>query len=112
MDELQILAAETALRKMVKQGHFSICTVDEILKMTGGVPDARTYQVLRLLHCVNYSEMPDELREKLPELLKAVFSGSAIDVTAILRREEAPKLAVIEGGKKVTWLHRMIGHES
>ncbi len=113
MDTLQKIAAETALKKMLRQGHFSICTIDEIVKMTGSVPDGRAYQILRLMHCVDFKDMPPEIHEQMPELLRAVLSGTELDLAAVMRRPEPDKtLQVIQGGKAESgWLKRMIGHE-
>jgi len=109
MDSLQIFAAETALRKMLKDGHFSICTVDNILKMTNVVPNARAYQILRLLHCVNFSDMPPEVQREMPDLLRDVLGGAEIDLASALNPESKRELCVVDGGKSGgTWLSRMI----
>ena len=61
MDNLQIMVAKTALNKMFSSGHFCICTLDKILKLSGGCQSRPDYEMLAALHCVNYSDMPKEL---------------------------------------------------
>lgn len=81
MDEIQAMAARVALKKMAQDGYFSICTIDNILKMSGGVPEARDYQILRTLHCVNFRDMPPELLRGLPLLIQRVLEADGIDFT-------------------------------
>lgn len=66
-----------ALDKMLnKQRHFSICTVDKLAETLGVNqhmhPD---YKFLSALHCVHYTEMSLELKQKLPEMIMTVLSG-------------------------------------
>lgn len=78
MDALQTLAANVALNKMLKQSHFSICTIDDIIKVSGAIPDNYAYGILKLLHCVNYSDMDSGVRDELPNLLKRVLGSPAV----------------------------------
>jgi len=39
MDELQKEAVITAIKKMFRGSHFSICDVDKCLKITESIPD-------------------------------------------------------------------------
>ena len=75
MDAIERAAVLAALRKMVSDGWFSICVIDKILKMTETVPDRRAYDVLSLLHCVNFRDMSEELRRELPALLSDCLGG-------------------------------------
>ena len=79
MDEIQKLAARAALKKMSQDGYVCICTIDNILKMTGGIPNAKDYQVLRTLHCVHFREMPPELLRGLPLLIQRVLESDGIE---------------------------------
>lgn len=60
--------AEAALTRLFAEDTFSICRVDELLKLTGGQRNA-AYNLLRPLHCIPWSEMRPELREKIPDLV-------------------------------------------
>lgn len=78
MNDLQVMAARAALKKMLSDGYFSICTVDKILKMTGGVPNREDYDVLSTLHCVHYMDMEPELLRGLPLLIQRVLSAEEL----------------------------------
>jgi hypothetical protein len=73
------MVANTALKKMLKSGHFSICTIDDILKLTGSVPRGQDYNLLHALHCVDYKDMPPELLRGLPLLLQRVLGSERLD---------------------------------
>ncbi len=78
---LQIEACRAALKDMHKRGHFSLCVVDQILAITGGVPNAEDYKTLRLLHCVDFKDMSPALRIEFPALLKRVIESGAMEFT-------------------------------
>lgn len=63
---------------MLTNGHFNICTVDSILKLTGGIPPREAYDALRALHCVEYRHMSQRLRLELPRLLQIVLESEPI----------------------------------
>lgn len=85
MNTVQIEACKHALAKMMSGGHFSICTVDEILKVTGGVPTKEDYEALRLLHCVNFRDMSQALRMEFPRLLERVLSSPSMEVNVTFK---------------------------
>ncbi len=90
LTEIEQLAVATALAKMLGEGFFSICTIDQIVKITGAIPDQRAYHTLRLLHCVNYADMPVQIRDQLGALIGAVICGEPLDLSAALARH-SPK---------------------
>lgn len=69
------------LANHVTRGWFSICEVDDFTKSFGipPTPDtARTYALLRKMHCVNFSIMPAELYRMLPHMINHVISGGQL----------------------------------
>ena len=91
MNAMETLAAKTALKKMVEQGYFDICTVDNVLKISGGIPNSREYQTLRLLHCVHYKDMPAELLKELPNVIKRVVESPALEFYIDVSPENADR---------------------
>jgi hypothetical protein len=98
MQNFEQLAIQAALKKLLSQDYFDICTVDKILAVTRSVPDGKVYRSLHLLHCVNYMDMPRELLEELPMLLAEVFRGPLLDMPGmnfvIDNKSKRPSLAV------------------
>jgi hypothetical protein len=82
-NEIKMMAAQAALRKMVEGNYFDICTIDNIVKMLDVKPDRDTYQILHTLHCVHYNQMPAALLERLPELIHTVLTSPAFDASRI-----------------------------
>ena len=68
--EIKELAAMTALNDMFKKGHFSICTLDSVANMLQVNPRGGAYDILRTLHCIDFSVMPKELRNEIPALIR------------------------------------------
>jgi hypothetical protein len=77
---VQSEVAKVALRQMHEGGHFSICVVDKILKMTGGTPQRADYEALSLLHCVNFKDFTPMLRLEYPKLLQRVLESPSMHV--------------------------------
>ena len=75
--QLTHLSALTTLNNMLKARHFDICVIDSVIKILGTVPDSRAYNILRPLHCVNYMDMPRELRDELPSLIERCIEEPA-----------------------------------
>jgi hypothetical protein len=64
MTEFQTKAVVDAINRMFSSHHFSICVVDECMKVTGAVRNA-DYRALSLYHCCHYSEMSRETKDFL-----------------------------------------------
>ena len=77
MNEHHNEIVELALDKLFNEkGYFSICTVDTLAKTLGvNCASHREYKYLSTLHCVDYADMSDELKAKLPAMVMAVLSG-------------------------------------
>jgi hypothetical protein len=59
---------------MFEAEFFSICSIDSLLKIMGRSRKSKAYEMLYALHCRHYSDMSDELRERLPTLVReAIF---------------------------------------
>ena len=112
MDKIQILAAEAALRKMVEEGFFSICTIDKINKVSGNIPNKKTYDTLHMLHCVHYKDMPPELLKELPVMIREALGGSTLELSNIFSPSQTfpatvIKETTIESPKKTNSWHRL-----
>jgi len=90
MNALQIEIAKVALNKMIEGGHFSICTVDDILKITKGIPYREDYEALHLLHCVNFIDFTPLMREEFPALLQRVLQSPSMEIVINFRPLERP----------------------
>jgi hypothetical protein len=70
LDTFHQQAATVAIKKLFEGTYFSICELDSIIKLLGCLPDKKDYEALKCLHCVNWSDMPPDLRD---EVLKRVL---------------------------------------
>lgn len=78
MSDLKQLAAMTALNDMLAGAHFSICAIDNVAKLLDVNPKGEAYDTLHALHCINYDRMPPQLREAIPELIRACLGVETI----------------------------------
>ncbi len=46
VNAIQIEVAKAAIAQMLQNGHFNICTIDQVLKITGGVPPRETDEAI------------------------------------------------------------------
>ena len=75
--QLAQLSVLTALNKMMRDSHFDICVVDAAVKALGAQPEGRAYQILRTVHCVQWGDMPQELRDAVPKLIERCINVPA-----------------------------------
>ena len=68
--QLAHLSVLTALNRMMRGTHFSICTVDAAIKALQTMPDGRAREILHTLHCTDWADMPPELRAEVPRLIE------------------------------------------
>ncbi|MDR3446660.1 hypothetical protein [Dyella sp.] len=99
-DSIRQMTALAALNKMLKQGHFSICTVREIATMYGITADPEAMAILQPLHCVNYADMPRELYATLPALIQKALSGDQVFQFELKRGPEPIALSLGELQKR------------
>ena len=70
IDTTTQMAVASALNKILTQSYFDICTIDKCAEALNiRVKDKQEYKILSTLHCVNYGQMPRELRSQLPKLI-------------------------------------------
>lgn len=71
-----IFLMREALKKMFKpDGHFSICDLDSMIKTFGIFVPPETYNKLRILHCVSWSEMEPETRRWVATTIDALLTN-------------------------------------
>lgn len=78
MNDMQRMAAEVAVKQMLIKNRIDICDIRKILEMTGGIPPKEDMQVLELLHCVSFSDIPAELLRGLPLILQRVLGADSL----------------------------------
>lgn len=59
----KLIALKLALKKMFAGNHFSICTINECIKLTGVIPNSETLKIMHAVHCVNFTDMDDNFRK-------------------------------------------------
>ena len=87
MDRMQELAVMTGLNNMFRKGYFDVCVIRESAKIMGVCLGGRAYDILHVLHCVNFADMPQELRESIPALIRECLSLNPIYEFEHLKRQ-------------------------
>lgn len=75
----QLTALKLALKKMFTENHFSICTIDSCLKLTGAIPNKEVYKIMHTVHCVNFKDMDEDFRQWLFEQSILMFQANGFD---------------------------------
>lgn len=63
--DVKATVVKIALKKMFKDGHFDICTIDKCLRISGGIKNLETYNIMSALHCIDYGDMEEDMRQWL-----------------------------------------------
>lgn len=76
LDRQTGLIAQTAINNLLNHGHFNICTLDKVMELTNlGSRKSQAYRKLSALHCIDYSDMPKELRDQIPLMINELLIG-------------------------------------
>ena len=93
LNEAKLKIAEVSMRKMMTSSHFSICTIDNCCKMLNIHPDKEMYEMLRPLHCVDWSVMGKEVRNIVKLCCMSIFEEEPFDVTGIIPQTKSKSIA-------------------
>ena len=103
MTELDKQLVRTSLRKMIRRRWFDICDFDTCAKIAGVLVPSETRTRLSSVHCVHFSDMPDEVRQFIHDSFDRFFGAHILE-------DPKPALEVIELPKKSKW-KRLLGGE-
>lgn len=82
-----VMICQVALDQMFRKSFFDICTVRDCRALVSSYVTSHSesvYERLRILHCVQYSRMPKEIYDKLPDMISEVFVGTPIDEMEVI----------------------------
>jgi len=81
IEQAKSATVKAALLDMFKnKNHFSICTIDNCLKVANIIPDAEVYKCLSALHCMNWNDMDRKLRKWVYEAVYNIFTAEPENV--------------------------------
>ena len=84
-EELKQQAIQSALRKMFNNKYFDVCTFDKCVTLAGVLVPTEIKNFLEPLHCVNFSDMPKELRGAVIEAITLTLGQNRFDISFIDR---------------------------
>jgi len=90
--DLKKQVAITSLNAMMRQNHFSICTIDTLATMLEVKPEREAYNILRPLHCIDYNQMPPELFAQIPTLIMRCLDVMPTPKIVDVRVDERKKM--------------------
>jgi len=96
MTEIEKMVITTALRKMFTGNHFSICTVDHCLKIAGAIAPKADYNALSALHCIEWSEMPPELRDYVFATTLNLFTHTGFQLDQLMQLGACGQLKALQ----------------
>ncbi len=73
MQSTKDMVIKAAVLKLFDNNYFSICCLDTVIDLVGARKDGDAYKLLRAMHCVDYSKMPNDLRARIPLLVNEVL---------------------------------------
>ena len=96
MDNFQKQTITIALREMFEGSHFSICTVDQCLKIANVVPPAKEHDALAALHCVHWSKMPADFRQQVFIKTLELFTHAGFPLEQIMEAAIGKRLQALQ----------------
>lgn len=99
-DSIKLSVVKTALNAMLKKGHFNICAIDQCAAILGATPKgSESYIMLNALHCVDWGEMPEAVRVRIPDMIHdcLLSGGYRLSVEDIFTPSLLPTLSSTSG---------------
>lgn len=109
MTDFEAKSVVEAVNRMFQSQSYSICTVDDCMKITGAVRTAE-YDSLRLYHCVSYSTMSSETKERLfRATLENVMNVDDFPVIRLVKKSDEMVNAIALENQSRPLLKRLFG---
>ena len=89
--EFKLAALKTGLKHLFDQRHFCICDFDKLCDLANVVPPDNLRKALAPLHCVDYNEMPKDLRDEISDRIVDLLSmrgNESMDSVEIMRPKD------------------------
>lgn len=77
LPETRRLVLQAGLDELFGKSFFSICQLEALMEIVSA-PRGEAHTLLRALHCVDYSKMRPEMRERIPALVAEALKGGSI----------------------------------
>lgn len=75
-EQRTMMVAQVALNSLFENKHFSICKLNEVMELLKkGRSNSKVYKQLHALHCVDYADMPDELKNQIPHMINELLTN-------------------------------------
>ena len=111
MTEFQARAVVDAINRMFEEHLFSICTVDNCMRITGAVRTA-DYAALKLYHCCHYSKMSRETKDWLfRATIENVSNVDDFPAVRLINKAEEIETALTIQRKERPLTKRLFGRE-
>lgn len=79
--ELKISAVQVCMKEMIRKGFFSICDAKRAAELLGVSFSTEQEKFMGLLHCVKFSDMPDDVKLELQSILEERLSSEPFEIT-------------------------------
>lgn len=85
LPETKQLVVKQAIHNLFESRYFNVCNLDSALSIIGARQGGDAYKLLHALHCVDYSKMHPDLRERIPYLVNECLrqQDNVIDATDV-----------------------------
>jgi hypothetical protein len=85
MTDLELQICDAKLRKMfAPDAWFSICDFDVLVRLTGVSVSRRDHDVLALLHCLHWRDLPADLRRSTAARVVELLQQPTFDIGELL----------------------------
>lgn len=82
--KLAVMAANIAIKEMLRGRYFNICAIDAVGHALGINVHCQSYNILRAVHCVDFSRLPQEFKDQIPALIADCFKSTTMEFNLIL----------------------------
>ena len=90
--EFKLAALKAGLKHLFDMSHFCICSFDKLCDLANVAPPDNLRKTLAPLHCVDYNQMPKDLRDeifdRIVDLLCITHDDESMDSVEVMRPKD------------------------
>lgn len=73
IDRVRGMAIAVGIQHLFRKHHFDVCHYKSLIEAAGVIPDGEFMRIASVLHCVDWADMPVELRKEFSQQIVSTF---------------------------------------
>ncbi len=78
--DIKLAVIQTNFKEMISKGWFSVCDTEKAAELLGVDFTTEEKAFMNLLHCIQFADMEDKIKNELQKILEKTFSKEVFTI--------------------------------